>query len=86
MCLLASPYFQAHKYERVAFLDRRSSENLFTANPVESLCYRATRAEIREATAWQRHTVRVFVSILNKGGAKIESSKSEAGAWTYKAA
>jgi hypothetical protein len=41
--------------------------------------------EIMTATGWQRHTIRGFVSILNKGGAKIASSKSEAGARTYKA-
>jgi hypothetical protein len=46
----------------------------------------ATLAEIIEATAWQKHTVRGFISILGKAGAKIESSKSEAGARTYKAA
>ena len=43
-------------------------------------------AEIMEATGWQKHTIRGFISIANKGGAKIESSKSEAGARTYKAA
>ena len=38
-----------------------------------------------EATGWQKHTVRGFVSILgSKGGEKIESSKNAAGERTYK--
>jgi hypothetical protein len=45
----------------------------------------ATPAEIMAATEWQAHTVRGFVSILgNKGGEKIESSKSADGERTYK--
>jgi hypothetical protein len=40
----------------------------------------ATLAEIIEATGWQAHTVRGFVSILgSKGGEKVESSKTAAG-------
>lgn len=40
----------------------------------------ATLAEIVEATGWQKHTVRGFVSIVgSKGGEKIESSKNTAG-------
>ena len=47
----------------------------------------ATLAEIREATGWQPHTVRGFVSILgSKGGEKVESSKNAAGERTYKIA
>ena len=47
----------------------------------------ATLAEIMEATGWQAHTVRGFVSILgSKGGEKIESSKSESGERTYRIA
>jgi hypothetical protein len=45
----------------------------------------ATMAEIVEATDWQPHTVRGFVSILgSKGGEKIDSSKNAAGERTYK--
>jgi len=45
----------------------------------------ATLAEIVEATGWQKHTVRGFVSILGKnGGQKIESSKNASGQRTYK--
>jgi len=45
----------------------------------------ATLAEIIEATRWQPHTVRGFVSILgSKGGEKIESSKNAAGERRYK--
>jgi hypothetical protein len=44
-----------------------------------------TLAEIMEATGWQAHTVRGFVSILgSKGGEKIESSKNAAGERTYR--
>ena len=44
-----------------------------------------TLAEIVEATGWQKHTVRGFVSILgSKGGEKIESSKNAAGERTYR--
>jgi hypothetical protein len=43
-----------------------------------------TLAEIVEATGWQNHTVRGFVSILgSKGGQKIESSKNAAGERSY---
>ena len=47
----------------------------------------ATLAEILEATGWQKHTVRGFVSILgSQGGHTIESSKNNAGERTYKIA
>ena len=47
----------------------------------------ATLAEIMQATGWQKHTVRGFVSILgSKGGQSIESSKNVAGERTYKIA
>ena len=40
-----------------------------------------------EATGWQAHTVRGFVSILgSKGGKKIESSKNAAGERSYRIA
>ena len=39
----------------------------------------ATQPESKEATGWQKHTVRGFVSILgSEGGEKIESSKNAA--------
>jgi hypothetical protein len=44
-------------------------------------------AEIVEATGWQKHTVRGFVSILgSKGGEKIESEKNAAGERSYRIA
>jgi hypothetical protein len=47
----------------------------------------ATLAEITEATGWQNHTVRGFVSILgSKGGEKIESTKNAAGERSYRIA
>jgi hypothetical protein len=46
----------------------------------------ATLDEIMTVTGWQRHTVRGFIAILGKKGTKIESTRSEAGARTYKAA
>jgi hypothetical protein len=47
----------------------------------------ATLAEITEATGWQKHTVRGFVSILgSKGGEKIESWKNSAGERSYRIA
>ena len=45
----------------------------------------ATLTEIIEATGWQKHTVRGFVSILgSNGGQKIESSKNAAGERSYR--
>ena len=47
----------------------------------------ATLPEIMEATGWQAHTVRGFVSILgSKGGIAVESIKNAAGERTYKIA
>jgi predicted transcriptional regulator len=38
----------------------------------------ATLAEIVDATGWQKHTVRGFISILDsKGGMKITSTRRE---------
>jgi len=46
-----------------------------------------TLAEIMEATNWQAHTIRGFVSTLgSKGGERIESTKNAAGERTYKIA
>lgn len=43
-----------------------------------------TLAEIMEATGWQKHTVRGFVSILgSKGGQKVGSAKNAAGERSY---
>jgi len=45
----------------------------------------ATLAEIVEATGWQKHTVRGFISLLgSKTGLTIESSKNAAGDRNYK--
>jgi hypothetical protein len=45
----------------------------------------ATLDEIMEATGWQKHTVRGFVSILgSKGGENIESAKNAAGERAYR--
>src|SRR5258706_6912472 len=45
----------------------------------------ATLAQIADATGWQKHTIRGFVSLLgSKGGEKVESSKSTAGDRTYR--
>ncbi len=47
----------------------------------------ATLPEIVQATGWQKHTVRGFVSLLgSKGGQKIESSKNAAGERSYRIA
>lgn len=46
-----------------------------------------TLTEIMEATGWQKHTIRGFVSILgSKGGQKVESSKNAAGERSYRIA
>jgi predicted transcriptional regulator len=43
--------------------------------------------EIIQATGWQKHTVRGFISILGrKSGEKIESSKNSAGERNYRIA
>ena len=45
----------------------------------------ATLAEIMDATGWQKHTVRGFVSILgSKGGLKVESTKNATGERPYR--
>jgi hypothetical protein len=45
----------------------------------------ASLAEIMEATGWQPHTVRGFISIVSKKeGIAIESSKNEAGDRVYR--
>ena len=55
--------------------------------PDEPRAKGATQPEIMEATGWQAHTVRGFVSILGgTGGEEVESSKSTTGERTYKIA
>ena len=47
----------------------------------------ATLAEIMEATGWQAHTVRGFISLLgSKGGVNVDSLKSAEGERTYRVA
>ena len=46
----------------------------------------ASLEEIMEATSWQKHTIRGFISILGKAGTKVASTRTEAGVRTYKAA
>ncbi|HEY7339015.1 MAG TPA: DUF3489 domain-containing protein [Bryobacteraceae bacterium] len=47
----------------------------------------ATLSQIVDATGWQKHTVRGFVSILgHEGGSKIESAKNAAGERCYRIA
>jgi hypothetical protein len=48
----------------------------------------ATLAEIAEATAWQCHSIRGFISgtVAKKLGFKVESSKNEANGRTYRIA
>ncbi|MGD0579116.1 MAG: DUF3489 domain-containing protein [Bryobacteraceae bacterium] len=47
----------------------------------------ATLAEIMEATKWQAHSVRGFLSTVSKKrGLKIESTRTEAGERTYRIA
>jgi hypothetical protein len=46
-----------------------------------------TLDEITEATGWQKHTVRGFISILSsKGGEKVESARNTAGERCYRIA
>jgi hypothetical protein len=48
----------------------------------------ATTGEIAEATEWQNHTVRGFISgtVTQKMGLLVESSKNDAGQRTYRIA
>jgi hypothetical protein len=71
---------------------RNGAQEARTNNKVEviALMKRAkgvTLDEIMEATGWQKHTVRGFVSILgSKGGEKVESTKNADGERTYRIA
>jgi Protein of unknown function (DUF3489) len=77
----------AKKVSRKAAGDKASDRSNKKAQVI-AMMMRAkgvTLAEIMEATGWQKHTVRGFVSILGtKGGHSIESSKNAAGERTYK--
>lgn len=46
----------------------------------------ATMAEIADATGWQKHSIRGFISgtLTKKMGLVVESSKNEAGERTYR--
>ena len=45
----------------------------------------ASLAEIRDATGWQAHSVRGFISTAGKKqGVRIESTKNDAGERIYK--
>ena len=46
----------------------------------------ATMAEIADATGWQRHSIRGFISgtLTKKMGLAVESTKNEAGERTYR--
>ena len=61
-----------HKAEVIAMLQRKGG---------------ATLEQIMEATGWQKHTVRGFISILgSKGGMKVTSTRRESdGARVYEA-
>jgi hypothetical protein len=80
----------AAKKESAPKKEARTSERSNKKADVLAMMQRAkgvTLAEIIEATGWQRHTVRGFVSILgSKGGHTIESSKNAAGERMYKIA
>jgi hypothetical protein len=80
----------ATKAPRRARTQKRADERNSKKAEVIALIKRskgATLAEIVEATGWQKHTVRGFVSILgSKGGENIESSKNAAGERSYRIA
>ena len=45
----------------------------------------ATATELQEATGWQAHSIRGFLSTANKRGTKIASAKREDGQRVYSA-
>ena len=71
------------KKESAPKKEARTSERSNKKADVLAMMQRAegvTLAEIIDATGWQKHTVRGFVSLLgSKGGHTIESSKNAAG-------
>jgi hypothetical protein len=79
---------QPVKRARAEHFTRRAAERSNKKAEVIELMKRpkgATLGEIVEATSWQKHTVRGFVSILgSKGGVKVESSKNADGERTYR--
>ena len=71
--------------KKVAKKDSERSNKKADVIAMMSRAKGVTLAEIMEATDWQAHTVRGFISILgSKGGLNIESSKSASGERTYK--
>ena len=66
--------------------ERRSRQQKAAVIAMMKRAKGATLPEIMQATSWQAHTVRGFISILgSKGGHKIQSTRNAAGERTYRA-
>jgi len=86
----AAPKKKEAKVPCPARAEKANTERTKKKAEVIALMKRAkgvTLAEIVEATGWQKHTVRGFVSILgSNGGEKVESAKNANGERTYRIA